>query len=122
VRKAEADFAGAGQLAKARPPLHDPLCFHCQQAAEKYLKALLCEHGIPVPRIHDLDVLLNLAIPGQPRSLGLRRAVNVLTQYAVEYCYPGSHASSRQARAALRHATRVREHVRHALALPVKKR
>jgi len=119
VRKAEADFAAAEQLARVTPPLHDPLCFHCQQTAEKYLKALLKEHGIPVPRTHDLDILLNLVLPHQPKLVSLRRILNTLTQYAVEYRYPGLHATSRQARAALRHAERVREHVRRTLGLRV---
>jgi HEPN domain-containing protein len=122
VRKAEADFVAAERLAGARPPVHDPLCFHCQQTAEKYLKALLSEHGIAVPKAHDLDVLLNLVLPRQPRMASLRRIVNTLTQYAVEYRYPGLHASSRQARSALRHATRVREQIRHILGLPVRKK
>jgi HEPN domain-containing protein len=30
------------------------VCFHCQQAVEKYLKAFLKELGVAVPRIHDL--------------------------------------------------------------------
>jgi HEPN domain-containing protein len=30
------------------------VCFHCQHAAEKYLKALLQEGGLVVPRTHDL--------------------------------------------------------------------
>ncbi len=111
----------AGQLASAKPPVHDPLCFHCQQIAEKYLKALLEEHGIPVPRTHDLDVLLSLVLPQQPKMASLRRPLNILTQYAVEYRYPGLHASSRQARSALRHAARVREHVRRVLGLRVGK-
>ena len=122
VRKAEADFVAAEHLAKAKPPVHDPLCFHCQQAAEKYLKALLEEYRIPIPGTHDLDVLLNLILPQQPKTASLRRILNLLTQYAVEYRYPGLHASSRQARSALRHAARVREQIRHALALPVGKR
>ena len=43
VRKADADEEGARRLARARPPLPDLVCFHCQQAAEKYLKALAQE-------------------------------------------------------------------------------
>ena len=43
---AEADLRGARNLAQAKPPLHDLVCFHCQQCAEKYLKALLEELGI----------------------------------------------------------------------------
>ena len=63
VRKAEADLRGAEQLAKAKPPLHDLLYFHCQQAAEKYLKALLQELSLVIPRLHDLEDLLHLALP-----------------------------------------------------------
>jgi HEPN domain-containing protein len=45
VRKAEADVRGARKLAQDKVALHDLVCFHCQQAAEKYLKAFLQEHG-----------------------------------------------------------------------------
>jgi HEPN domain-containing protein len=100
--------------------VHDPLCFHCQQAAEKYLKAVLSESGVPIPRTHDLGVLLGLAQPKLPNLLSLRRALNLLTQFAVEYRYPGLHASARQARSALRHATSVREDLRCAMGLPAR--
>lgn len=119
VRKAEADFAAARQLARAGPPVNDPLCFHCQQTAEKYLKGLLQEQGIPIPKTHDLDVLLNLLLPQQPAMGSLRRILNILTQYAVEYRYPGMHATSRQATSALRHGQRIREQARRALGLRV---
>lgn len=66
VRKAEADFAAVEQLAGARPPVHDPLCFHCQQTAEKYLKALLTEVGVAFPKTHDLDLLLSAGAENQP--------------------------------------------------------
>ena len=122
VRKAEADFAAARQLADAAAPVNDPLCFHCQQTAEKYLKALLQELGIPIPKTHDLDVLLNLLLPQQPAMASLRRILNILTQYAVEYRYPGMHATSRQAAAALRHGQRIREQVRRMLGLRAAKR
>ena len=34
------------------------ICFHAQQAVEKYLKAFLIYHDIDFPRTHDLDYLL----------------------------------------------------------------
>ena len=62
VRKAEDDYQTARRLLGGKTRLHDQICFHCQQAAEKYLKALLQEQGAAVPRTHDLpegsDVLL----------------------------------------------------------------
>jgi len=39
---------------------YDTVCFHCQQACEKYLKALLTLSGIHAPRTHDLEVLVAL--------------------------------------------------------------
>ncbi|MCE9531588.1 MAG: HEPN domain-containing protein [Planctomycetes bacterium] len=50
MRKAEADFAAANDLAPRSQPVHDIVCFHCQQCAEKYLKALLEELGSNIPR------------------------------------------------------------------------
>ena len=35
--------------------------FHCQQAAEKYLKAFLTHSRIEFPRTHDLKALLEFA-------------------------------------------------------------
>jgi HEPN domain-containing protein len=54
VRKAEDDLVGAKSLARAKPSLNDLICFHCQQSAEKYLKALLQESGAVPPRTHNL--------------------------------------------------------------------
>mgnify|MGYP000307964815 CR=1 FL=1 len=34
------------------------ICFHAQQAVEKYLKAFLILHDIDFPRTHDVDYLL----------------------------------------------------------------
>jgi hypothetical protein len=49
--KAEGDFLAAKALARRRKvPLHDQVCFHCQQSAEKYLKARLEEAGIHYPK------------------------------------------------------------------------
>ena len=35
------------------------ICFHCQQAVEKFLKAVLVYHKIDFPKTHDVDFLLN---------------------------------------------------------------
>ena len=50
VRKAEGDLGHVDLAIKGPKPLYDGVCFHCQQAAEKYLKALLQEAGLPIPR------------------------------------------------------------------------
>jgi HEPN domain-containing protein len=93
------------------------VCFHCQQAVEKYLKAYLYELGASVPKTHDLDGLLVLLLPHDPTLKPLRRAVDSLTTYAVEYRYPIARASVQQMRSALRVAERVRKKIRSCLGL-----
>jgi HEPN domain-containing protein len=108
VRKAEADFLAASKLGAGKPPLHDAVCFHCQQAAEKYLKALLKEAGLQAPRTHNLVAMLPLVVPHYPNLRRFRRGLDFLTRFAVETRYPGDTASKRQAVSALRWAGKVR--------------
>jgi HEPN domain-containing protein len=45
ISKAEGDFLTAGRELRARKsPNYDAVCFHAQQCAEKYLKAVLQEN------------------------------------------------------------------------------
>src|SRR5579872_1449441 len=57
VKKAEQDYVVAKQTSRSKVPVHDSVCFHCQQCAEKYLKGLMAELGISVPKTHDLELL-----------------------------------------------------------------
>src|SRR5262249_20151108 len=89
VRKAESDFQLATAIARGTEPFPDAQCFHCQQSAEKYLKALLEERGLAVPRTHLLKDLLALLAPHHPALTGLRRGLTFLTRFAVVTRYPG---------------------------------
>ena len=117
VRKAEEDIDSARALVRLAPPHRNSACFHCQQVAEKYLKALLQEHGAGVPRIYDLEDLLDLLLTYDPTLAPLRRSVAGLTKYAVEYRYPGMSANTRQMTSALRIAERIRGEIRVRLRL-----
>lgn len=118
VRKAEADFEGANDLAQAARPLYDLICFHCQQSAEKYLKACLIDRGLPCPKTHRLEDLLSLLLPHDGSLKKLHRILVPLTRYAVDYRYPDECATKRDAAAALRLATKVRDVIRARLGLP----
>jgi HEPN domain-containing protein len=74
----------------ASDPVFDAVCFHAHQCIEKYLKALLQEHGIVFPRGHDLSILAALAsdIASELQSKGEDLAL--LTTYAVAPRYPGT--------------------------------
>ena len=117
VRKAEADHYGATRLQSGPEPVHDLVCFHCQQLAEKYLKALLEMSGLGVPRTHDLDRLLLLLAPTFPALVKLKRGFLFLSRHAVDTRYPGENATRRQAVSALRWAERIRSACRTLLQL-----
>jgi HEPN domain-containing protein len=90
IRKAESDFLAAdNNLAAANVP-HDAVCFHCQQAAEKYLKALLASLGAPSGRTHDLMALLQDArtylATAPPEEV--ENACIILNPYSIEVRYP----------------------------------
>jgi len=118
VRKADEDLAGARALALQKPPLRDLVCFHCQQAVEKYLKALLQELSVPTPRTHDLDSLLAMLLIHDPTLAPFQRRVDALTTFAVDYRYPITRATQRQMRSALKTAERMRAEIRTRLGLP----
>jgi HEPN domain-containing protein len=117
VRKAEADYRAVGKLCRGSDPLPDQCCFHCQQSAEKYLKALLVELSLTVPRTHVLKDILALLLPHHASLASIRRGLTFLTRFAVETRYPGDNASKRQATAAQRWAGKVREACRTLLGI-----
>lgn len=117
VKKAEEDYVLAKHASRSKVPVHDGVCFHCQQAAEKYLKGLMEELALPVPKTHFLDQLLTELVPHHPVLRPLRRGLLFLSAFAVDTRYPGASASKRQAVAALRWVDRVRALTRKLLGL-----
>src|SRR3954467_5515756 len=100
IKKAEGDYVIARQAARSKVPLYDGVCFHCQQCAEKYLKGLMEELGLSVPKTHFLDHPFSALASHHPTLRSLRRGLLFLSVFAVETRYPGSNASKRQAVAA----------------------
>jgi HEPN domain-containing protein len=117
VKKAESDYGAAETLGQTSVPHHDEACVHCQQSAEKYLKALLEELGLTIPYTHVLRDLLILLLPHHASLRPLRRGLVFLTRFAVGTRYPGDNASKREARAAFRWAGKVRDAVRPLLGI-----
>ena len=86
LEKAESDLAYAKLGLDNGDYYFAGAVYHCQQAAEKALKALCCFHGVKPPKTHDLVTLLEklkglrmirgcLISPSGPvfTKLGLRR-------------------------------------------------
>ena len=116
--KAEEDFDSANLLMRAgEAPIPDYVCFHCQQCAEKYLKAHLQEHEIEFERTHDLSPLLELCVALDKDFEGLDDDVHELDRYAVIVRYPGIIIKADTAEEALKQAGRVRKFVRSKLGI-----
>jgi HEPN domain-containing protein len=97
-------------LGAGRPRVYwEDLCFDCQQAAERALKAVCVHHGIDFPPTHSLVYLTDLlkaagvAVPAEVK------AADVLTVYAlqVNYTCGGEIVTEEEYRAALQEARTV---------------
>jgi HEPN domain-containing protein len=60
THKAEHDLGMAELALENKPEYTDSICFHCQQTAEKYLKAYLVFLEAPFEKKHNLVYLLDL--------------------------------------------------------------
>ncbi len=87
---AEHDLRAAELLAAATSPLPDVAVYHCQQAAEKALKAFLFHRDIPFRKTHDLAELGDERVR-LDASLAevVDRAVD-LTPFAWQFRYPAA--------------------------------
>ena len=88
IRKAENDLLNVTNNLRADQTPWDTVCFHCQQAVEKYIKAVLVAHGEEIPRTHDLEQLYNLIQSWIPWIEEQRDELRWLTAYAVVSRYP----------------------------------
>ena len=119
VRKAENDLISAKHLLTLRENQPtDSICFHAQQCAEKYLKALLTFQGIDFARTHDIARLLGLIPEGIAIELSDEKQA-LLTDYATTGRYPGAYETidPDEAQEAVRDAEGVRKAVRDVLPL-----
>ena len=61
--------------------------YHCQQAAEKLVKAVLADSVIVFPKTHDIAALVAL-LPADHHLKQRLEALEKLTPYGVAYRYP----------------------------------
>jgi HEPN domain-containing protein len=64
--------------------------YHCQQAAEKAVKAFLVHRRKPYERTHDIEVLTDLARELDANFSKLAEAADALTPYATRFRYPNA--------------------------------
>ncbi len=89
IEKAHEDGLAAADLFK-KSHLFAPACFHYQQMAEKYLKALLVYNGRSFMKIHDLISLSDSLSKKYPEITKLDPELKLLNRFYIETRYPGS--------------------------------
>jgi HEPN domain-containing protein len=97
------DLIAARALAHREPVVREVAVYHCQQAAEKAVKAFPVFQDYDPDKTHDVDRLLEQAARWEPAFAASRTAGKRLTPYATLYRYPGDilKPSSQQTEAAL---------------------
>jgi len=113
LAKAEEDLGAAEILISHKTAYLSAVGFHCQQAAEKFFKAVLTFNQIEFPKTHDLGALLDLVAPMDAPLADSLSEISLLNPYGVEIRYPGDmpDIEPEDAQEALELAKRVREAV-----------
>ena len=107
----------ARSVMRRKQPLTYSACFHAQQCAEKYIKALLVARGREFPKTHDLLTLDTLCAE-EGVFLGLTPSqLGALSAKAVRVRYPGEAPTVEESREAIEIAKTVRRFARKFLGL-----
>jgi len=117
VAHVEEDYAVARSALRRKPAFTYTACFHAQQSAEKYLKALLVAKGHPFSRVHDLLILNDECVRSGIFVDVSEDQLSSLSHYAVLVRYPGDDPTPEETRRAVEIAKFVRRFVRKWLGL-----
>ncbi|MBI1926963.1 HEPN domain-containing protein [Candidatus Poribacteria bacterium] len=119
IAKAENDLISVKRLLSFEDPTNDIICFHCQQAAEKYLKAYLVYHGIQFPKIHNLAEIVDMCSSKDASFKEIKERAETLTPFATEARYPDDWylPSAKETQEALEIAEEIKTFVLHRIKL-----
>ena len=89
LEKAGRDLQAAERLIAGENPLADVGVFHCQQTAEKAMKAWLTHLDVIFPKTHSLVKLLSICVETLPDFIQFENHAFELTPLGTEFRYPG---------------------------------
>jgi HEPN domain-containing protein len=89
LRKPDRDLRAAGRLLEPPEPLPDVAQYHCQQAAEKALKAFLFWNDVPFQKTHVLETLGAQCVGVDATLAPIVERISVLTPLAWLFRYSG---------------------------------
>lgn len=88
LNQADEDFLFAQTNLDEQDKFFAKICFHFQQAAEKYLKAYIVAFKLPFKKIHDLTKLLSLCQKKDKSFVNIIEEAKFLTDFYVDTRYP----------------------------------
>ena len=113
LKKAEKDLLTAKHELSFADAVTESICFHCQQAAEKYLKAYLVFLGIPFTKTHEIGELVTKCENKDREMSALKEEADKLTDYAIVIRYPEEwiEPTLEEAREAFELANKIRDFI-----------
>jgi HEPN domain-containing protein len=110
---ADSDLAAAEYLFHNMYPIPGEIvCFHCQQAVEKYLKGYLFLHEIEPPKVHDLILLVKMCFSLRENFSIVLPKCGFLNRFSVIHRYPNViEITGDDVRTALQYAKDIKEFV-----------
>jgi len=88
IAKADEDFEFAKINLEEEKSFYAQICFHFQQAAEKYLKAYIIANGLEFRKVHDLPLLLKQCCQKDPTFKNFTDDCEFLATFYIETRYP----------------------------------
>jgi HEPN domain-containing protein len=88
LRLADDDLYSAKILNEAIRSHYEIICYHCDQATEKYLKGYLTFRGIILKKTHDLVLWYNLCIEKDTEFQNIKTVCEFLNRFVNDIRYP----------------------------------
>ena len=88
LAKADEDFNFAKINLEEDNKFYSQICFHFQQAAEKYLKAFIVAYDLEFEKMHNLIILLKICSKEEPSLLSLMEQCELLNAAYIDPRYP----------------------------------
>jgi HEPN domain-containing protein len=88
LAKAKEDFEFARVNLEEKKSFYAQICFHFQQAAEKYLKAYIVARELEFRKVHELTLLRKICMGEDPSFEQIKHACEFLNTFYVDTRYP----------------------------------
>ena len=115
MNKANKDLLSVQHELSFPDAVTETVCFHCQQAVEKYLKGYLISLGISFAKTHEIGELITKCENKDREISVFKEEADKLTDYAIEIRYPDDwyEPTLEEAREAFEIATKIKEFIQN---------